>query len=116
MEDLGDKTYFMTILEKKIFNICILSFAVFLAFAIAVNALPKVKDYELIISIISFFLFAGVFFPGMYFWIKNIKFYLKKENSRGNNIILLIVFTIPYAIYLEYKNDKIKRDMHSSKS
>lgn len=66
----------------------------------------KYDAMDLFLNTAGFVLAAFFIFPGLYLWLTGFKRYKNLLGHWGPKLILYWVFTIPYAIYLQFKYER----------
>ena len=86
------------------------SLIVMLGFTLLLGLLPsELFKYELteqLIGIVALLLTAGFFLPGFYLWVTGFSRYKESIGYWSPRFVLYLVFTILYAIYLEFRNER----------
>ena len=92
--------------EPILFNMCVVSLSLLVALLAAVNIFTLSNDMMHMVTWCGRILSLLFVVPGIYLWIKHLRASLNKENSSTKDVLMLIMFTIPYALYLEKRSEK----------
>ncbi|AOS96592.1 hypothetical protein AUP74_01128 [Microbulbifer aggregans] len=86
-----------------------------IAFVVILNFLPgelfKYALMDLFLEVSGILLTTSFTLPGLYLWVTGFKRYDEALGGFGPKLVLYFVFTIPYAIYLQYQYESSAKNI-----